>query len=119
MKEFLSEAVGNIVSIAFKFRCKTDLEDAEAKEMASKNIMLNIYSIFRETIKAIAHCPALKEALGEEGLKEVREDLVIQVDNILHNILINLADSYPQAPASGGTPRMKEAINEINRMDDE
>ena len=37
----------------------------------------------------------------------------------MHNILINLADNFPQAPASGGTPRMRESINEINRTDDE
>ena len=41
------------------------------------------------------------------------------MDNILNNILINLADMYPQAPATGGSPRMKEAINEVNRVDDE
>ena len=40
------------------------------------------------------------------------------MDNIVHNIMINLADSYPQAPASGGTPRMREVITEINRVDD-
>lgn len=33
--------------------------------------------------------------------------------------MINLADSYPQATASGGTPRMKEVINDVNRTDDE
>ena len=42
----------------------------------------------------------------------------MEMDNIVHNILINLADSYPQAPPSGGTPRMKEAITEVNRVDD-
>ena len=29
---------------------------------------------------------------------------------MLNNILINLADYYPQAPASGGTPKMREII---------
>ena len=47
----------------------------------------------------------------------MREDLIVEVDNIVHNILINLADSYPQAPASGGTPRMREVITEVNRVD--
>lgn len=41
------------------------------------------------------------------------------MDNILHNILINLSDHYPQAPPSGGTPRMREVITEVNRVDDE
>ena len=46
-------------------------------------------------------------------------DLIVETDNILQNILINLADSFPQAPASGGTIRMREVINEIDRTDDE
>ena len=29
---------------------------------------------------------------------------MVEVDNMLNNILINLADNYPQAPVSGGTP---------------
>ena len=33
--------------------------------------------------------------------------------------MINLADYYPQAPVTGGTLRMKEVINEVNRVDDE
>ena len=43
----------------------------------------------------------------------------IEVDDMLTDILINLADSYPQAPISGGTPKMKDVITEINRVDDE
>ena len=38
---------------------------------------------------------------------------------MLRNILINLADNFPQAPASGGTPRMKEVINEVLRSNNE
>lgn len=30
-----------------------------------------------------------------------------------------MADNYPQAPVSGGTPRMKEVINEVDRVYDE
>ena len=52
-------------------------------------------------------------------LDEMTNLLIIQIENILDNILINLADSYPQAPISGGTPRMREAINEVNRVEDE
>ena len=44
----------------------------------------------------------------QENQKELlKEDLILEVNNIVENILINLADSYPQAPISGGTPRMK------------
>ena len=53
INHFLAEAIGNVVSAGFKFLCKTDLEENEAKEMASKNIMLNIYSIHKKTIQAI------------------------------------------------------------------
>jgi hypothetical protein len=42
---------------------------------------------------------------------------MIEMDNMLNNIILNLADSYPQAPAAGGTPRMKETITEVNRVD--
>ena len=52
-------------------------------------------------------------------LDEMTNLLIIEIENILDNILINLADSYPQAPISGGTPRMREAINEVNRVEDE
>jgi hypothetical protein len=37
----------------------------------------------------------------------------------MKDILVNLADYYPQAPITGGTLRMKEVINEVNRVDDE
>ena len=53
LNHFLAEAIANVVSAGFKYLCKTDLEENEAKEMASKNIMLNIYSIYKKTIKAI------------------------------------------------------------------
>ena len=81
--------------------------------------MLNVHSIFKETIKAIESNVILMEKVGKDGIGKIKADLVVETDNILHNILINLADSYPQAPASGGTPRMREAINEVNRVDDE
>ena len=52
-------------------------------------------------------------------MEGMRFDLIVETDNILHNILINLADSFPQAPVSGGSIRMREVINEINRADNE
>ena len=42
----------------------------------------------------------------------------MEVDNIVNNILINAADYYPQAPVSGGTPRMRETITDVDRVDD-
>lgn len=37
----------------------------------------------------------------------------------MQSILTNLADNYPQAPAAGGTLKMREAIKEVNRLEDE
>ena len=44
---------------------------------------------------------------------------MILTEQILRSILINQADNYPQAPISGGTPRMQEVISDIDRTDDE
>ena len=44
-------------------------------------------------------------------------DLVMEVNNMVNNILLNTADNYPQAPASGGTPRMRDVITDVNRVD--
>ena len=41
----------------------------------------------------------------------------MEVDNIVNNILLNTADNYPQAPPSGGTPRMREVITDVSRVD--
>ena len=52
------------------------------------------------------------------NVEEFKKTFMVEVDNMLNNILINLADNYPQAPVAGGTPRMKDAIIEINRVED-
>jgi hypothetical protein len=116
IKHFLVEAVSNVSSAGFNFLCAKHLEEGEAKEFSAKNIMLNTQAIFREAILEIGKHPILKDRVDAE---ELRDYLVIEIDNILSNILLNLADSYPQAPAVGGTPRMREAINDIDRTDDE
>ena len=55
----------------------------------------------------------------EKGVKLLKDNLLILSEQVLRNILINQADNYPQAPVSGGTPRMRDAINDIDRTDDE
>ena len=85
--------------------------------MAAKNTMLNIYSIHKQTIKAILSNKQLNEKGSIKDREIIKEDLVMEVENIVNNILLNIADNYPQAPASGGTPRMREAITDINRVD--
>ena len=56
--------------------------------------------------------------LSELNKERIKEDLILEIDNIIQNILKNLADSYPQAPISGGTPKMRKIIVEVNRVDD-
>ena len=66
--------------------------------------MLNVHSIFRQTIIAVEENGILRNSVK---IEELKNDLIIEIDNILNKILINLADCYPQAPVSGGTPRMR------------
>ena len=47
----------------------------------------------------------------------MKEDLIMEVDNMVNNILINTANNYPQAPASGGTPKMRKVITAVDRSD--
>ena len=54
VKDFLAEAVANVVSVGFRHLCKDDLEEGESKDFAAKNILLNIHSIFRETVRGIS-----------------------------------------------------------------
>jgi hypothetical protein len=63
------EAVSNISSAGFRFLCKGELEEGEAKEFTAKNIMLNLQAIFRETIVTIEQCEVLK---GRINLEELR-----------------------------------------------
>ena len=67
-------------------------------------MMLNVHSIFKHTIEALNNNKVITTKTKIEDLKT---NLIIEIDNILKNILINLADSYPQAPPSGGTIRMR------------
>ena len=110
------ESISNVLSVGFKFLQEGGLDGKEAKEFTSKNMMLNIHAIFRHTIAALAGNPLLA---GKFDLKDLKKALIIDMDNILHNIFINLIDYYPQAAGVGGSPRMKDAIIEINRSEDE
>ncbi len=59
IKKFLVESASNVTSAAFKFLCNGDLTGDEAKEYASKNLLLNINSIFRETMKGVKEIKGL------------------------------------------------------------
>ena len=41
----------------------------------------------------------------------------MEVDNMVNNILLNTANNYPQAPSSGGTPKMRNVITAVDRSD--
>ena len=73
--------------------------------------MLNLQSLFKKTIEAV-HGLNIKYDL------KVDMDLIVYLQRIMKNILVNLADYYPQAPITGGTLKMKGVINEVNRVDD-
>jgi len=73
-------------------------------EFASKNIMLNVHSIFREAMQSLEKSKIFKDS---NKLVNFRNKLILEVEEMLENILINLADSYPQAPPAGATPRMR------------
>jgi hypothetical protein len=51
-------------------------------------------------------------------MEKLQQVLAIEMSHIIDNILINLADSYPRAPASGGLSRMEKVINGVNMVDD-
>jgi hypothetical protein len=114
----LVETASNVVSAAFRFLCKGELTEQEAKEYAAKNLMLNLHSVFSEVAATIKNNRLLRTKISEEQLQEIKQVLVIEVENMISNVLINLADLYPQAQASGSTPRMREVIAELNRLDD-
>ena len=76
--------------------------------------MLNLHSIFRQVITAVENNQHLQKYVNIETL---RNDLIIRIEDQINNILINIADCYPQAQASGGTPRMREVISDVNRSD--
>ena len=108
-----------MVSAAFNFLEEKRLGEYDSKEYAAKNIMVNLHSIFRKTVQSVIDTVQRQEKLQDKiNVKEFRQIFMVEVDSMINNILINLADNYPQAPVTGGTPRMREAITEINRVED-
>jgi hypothetical protein len=69
LKKFLIEAISNVISIAFKFLCKEELGNREAKEYASKNMMLNMQSVFRRTIEVLKQHEILQEKINIEEIQ--------------------------------------------------
>ena len=68
-------------------------------------------------VRGIEQYQDFKEKIGA-NMDLFRDDLIKEIEYFLENILVNIADSYPQAVATGGTPRMKDVITDLNRSDD-
>jgi hypothetical protein len=120
--KFIVESVSNIASISFGFYNQDKLEDKEAKDYAAKNIILNVHSILNKimtTVRSHSSLQTLPEEIKKMELKKMELKLTLDVDQMLSDVMVNLADYYPQASAAGSTPRMRETINEINLVDDE
>lgn len=104
------ETLSNILSISFRFLHEKKLESKEAKNFAASNIMLNITSLFTNIIQELK-----KNITGLDQTKFdielIKKDLVIKLEIIMKSILDDLANSYPQAPITESTPRMKSIIN--------
>lgn len=102
VEDFLVRMLEVVVSVSFNELMEGKLKESECKDYASKNILLNVHAVCRETFRS----------LKERGLIEGREravevGLVELVDNSLSNTVKLLAPYYPQAPPSGGTPRIR------------
>lgn len=74
-------------------------------------------SIFAKTIEAIIGSSTLNGFSLDLTL--IKIDLIERMESMIKSILINQADYYPQAPITGGTLKMNNVINEVNRVDDE
>lgn len=48
-----------------------------------------------------------EQIIDKKESKKLRYALCELIDNTLNNSLSNLASYYPQAPPTGGTPRMR------------
>lgn len=78
------------------------LKENECKDYAFKNILLNVHAVCRETFKCLKEREIIE---GKE--KEVELALIELTDITLTNAVNSLAPYYPQAPPSGGTPRIR------------
>lgn len=78
--------------------------------------MINIQSLYLQIFKAIDRQSKIREKINIEGLKI---SLIKKIEEITNNILINLSDYYPQAPITGGTPRMNNIIEQVNKVENE
>lgn len=66
-------------------------------EFCAKNIFINLHSAFKATMKELEE----KETINRvANLDDIRENLIIEVDDILNDILVNLADDSLQASTS-------------------
>ena len=55
-------------------------------EYASKNMMINIHSIVKQTVKSLEKNESFNKKINQ---KDLQAHLTIQADSIVNNILIN------------------------------
>jgi hypothetical protein len=103
----------NVVSISFKLLNDGKLTENEAKDFASKNILSNVVAILTEIVGLI------RVVVKKEDVELVAYKLTLEIDEVLMEILKNLASYYPQAPPAGNTAKMREVIVNVNRSWDE
>jgi len=70
----LVEASNNIASVAFNFLHEEKLNGSEAKDYASKNLMLNMRSMIVETMKGVNES-ALFDGIDQRKRKELSNKL--------------------------------------------
>ncbi len=63
-------------------------------------------------------CADEEPSLLSKIISSLKQNLVLEADNLMNDILVNLADNYPQASVLGVTPQMREVITEVNRVED-
>ena len=71
-------------------------------EFCAKNILLNLHSAFKATMKELEENETITRVANME---DVRENLIIELDDILNDILVNLADGYPPGPSLRRNPQ--------------
>jgi hypothetical protein len=100
--------------VSFRYLHEGKLKYNETKDYASKNILLNVHSLFYKIVSTLSK-EGLLDSSEKEGMKKFEYDLQDLIDNNLKHVLINLMSYYPQPPPTGATFRIKEALIEMDR----
>ena len=103
----------NVASATFRLLAEQKLTDNQTKAFASKNFLVNIHALMLEVKEAVRHF------MKQEDVEDIIAKITTDVDESLMRILESILEHYPQAPAAGQTARMRDAIINVNRAEDE